>query len=193
MTRKTVAFVILAVLTLGLVLGFWIGWKVYDHKKEGSGAYSGPSAHADGSVTLERKPDSTTVLGTAIPRGDKPVKIIKIRVRDTVRVVIHVRDTDIVCPPCDEIPLDLTISTGKDGDHVTAKAPAGVLITGTDIPITAAEPPRPHKWRVGLAVEPFHRQGGATVMRDAGPFFFGATGLYGASGGAGVISVGINF
>lgn len=193
MTIRTAVAISLAVLVFGLCLGFLAGWKVYNHAQDGSGTYVGPTAHKDGSVTLERKPDSTTSPGTMIPKGDKAVKIIKLRVRDTVRVVIHVRDTDVVCPPCDEIPLDFTISTGKDGDHVTAKAPAGVLISGTDIPITAAEPPRPHRWRVGLAVEPFRRQGGATVLRDVGPFFFGATGLYGASGGTGVVSVGINF
>jgi len=193
LTGKTTVYVGLIAVIIGLIGGFTLGWRVYDHPQASSGGYSGPAAHKDGSVTLERKPDSLTAPVTALPDGDRAVRVIKLRVRDTVRVVIHVRDTEVVCPPCDEIPLDLTISTGKDGDHVTAKGPAGVLITGTDIPITAGAPSKPRPWRAGVALDPFGRRGGAVALRDIGPFFLGAAGIYGVSGGVGVVFAGVKF
>ena len=192
MTTKNTVYIGLIAVIIGLIGGFALGWRVYDRHETASAAYSAPVAHKDGSVTLERKPDSLTAPATAIPQGDRAVRIIKIRVRDTVRVVIHVRDTDVVCPPCDEIPLDFTISTGKDGDHVTAKAPAGVLVTGTDIPISG-QIVRPHPWRVGAALDPFGRRGGAVVLRDIGPFFLGASAVVGVGGGSGVVMAGVRF
>jgi hypothetical protein len=190
-TRNAVTAILIAVFA-GLISGYCIGWKVYDRAPASAEGYSAPSTNKDGSITLERKPDSLKAPETAIPAGDKPVRMIKIRVRDTVRVVIHVRDTDVVCPPCDEIPLDFTISTGNDGDHVTARGPDGVVITGTDIPITG-KMVKPHPWRVGAALDPFNRRGGVVVCRDIGPLFIGAAGVYGIGGGGGLVMAGVRF
>ena len=192
MTTKNMLILAGISIVIGLILGYCLAWQVYGKDTAVIGGYSAPAAHTDGSVTLERKPDSLKSAPTAIPAGDRPVRVIKLRVRDTVRVVIHVRDTEVVCPPCDEIPLDLTLSTGSDGDHVTARGPAGVLVTGTDIPITG-KMVKPHPWRVGAALDPFERRGGVVALRDIGPLFLGAAGVYGIGGGSGVLMAGVRF
>jgi hypothetical protein len=193
MTRQAVVYIGLIALVVGLLGGFAIGWRVYDQPAPSAAHYAPPAAHNDGSITLEQKPDSVKTPLTAIPKGDRATRIVRLTVRDTVRTVICVRDTVVECPPCPEIPIDLTLSAGKGGTHVTAKSGAGAVVSGTDIPLTATIE-RAHKWRVGLAGDPAGLRVGAFGMRDLGPFCVGAVATYWPEHGAGaVVMAGVRF
>lgn len=179
----------------GLAWGFYWGKEICD--RGGSTiVYAPPEKHSDGSLTLERKPDSVVTPRTAIPKGDKLDRTISVvvgsrRPPDTIAV----RDTVVVCPPCPPVRVDLSVSSGPSGSHVTASSPDGEILSGVDIPITERViSPKPRVWRIGLAGDPIGRRVGLSVHRDLGPLYAGLAGAYWPLRGTTMIAeVGINF
>lgn len=93
----------------------------------------------DGSLIIERKPDSKTATAHDIPRGWKAERV--------VRVDVQPARTD--CPVCT---VDLTLVRTPDQMlRVVASSQSGRVIGGVDVPIAPLNLDKGHPWAAGIS------------------------------------------
>jgi hypothetical protein len=159
-----------------ILIGFVIAWVLYRPKPAPPETAAPEVRHADGSLTLERKPQDAKTA-SAIPKIDLPAGAkIEREVQVTVAQGVHnaapgvsnLRGIDfgttssippslksnlnanILSPtPCPPLTVDLSLVRLKDQTHrVIASSPDGTIVGGVDIPIEAPKIPRPTRWSV---------------------------------------------
>lgn len=142
----------------------------------------------DGSVILERAPDSGARPATTIPRGAVLERVTRVVVvpenrppvpaigenvsRGTSGELSTRRDSsgkpeEAVPCECHPVALELSLIRLQDGSRrVIAQATGGTIVGGVDIPVEAALPPKVLPWAVGLEADLLARGIGLAVDRD---------------------------
>lgn len=117
----------------------------------------------DGSEILARKPKADAKPAHKVPRGAAVERIEQVTVQGP-----GLKMPGGEVKPCPPVTVDMTIVREVDGaKRVIASSPDGQIISGIDIPVeTAAPPPEPPKWAVGLSFDPFHQTPGVWLERD---------------------------
>ena len=155
-----------AVLTLGILFGLQIGWKLW-HTKPTVEAYAPGQRQGDGSLVLERKPMPGAKPVQPIPAGAKVERIVQVVVERTrgardaemppISGSAPVADAPllnypqpmnpIMCPP---VRVDLTLIRMPDQSRrVIASSPDGRVTGGVDIPVENEATPKELKWASG--------------------------------------------
>lgn len=125
-----------------------------------------PEQHqADGSLVLERRPDPAAKPKQQIPRKAKVERVTQV----TVQPDASAPSAGKPCPP---VTVDLTLIREPDGmRRVLASSPDGEVVGGIDVPVeTAAPPPEPKRWAVGLSWSPVDSTAGLWIERDVPVF-----------------------
>jgi hypothetical protein len=118
----------------------------------------------DGSVIVERKPDATAKPRQRVPKGATVERIERVVVQGETPSEIRAC-TSVKCPP---VTVDLSLVRISDNTkRVLASSPDGQIVSAIDIPVeTAAPPPEPPKWAVGMSLDPIRQTPGVWIERD---------------------------
>lgn len=125
-------------------------------------SYKPAAQQADGSLLVERKPDSAARPRSQIPKGTAPARNIEVVAQSGA-------------PDCPPVTVDLALVREHDGgQRVVASSPDGRILRAVDVPIDTAAPPDIQRWAAGISYDPLNRTGGAWLDRDIGRVRLGA-------------------
>jgi len=174
--RKSLAWVLVAVLMLGLVgVGVWIGHVISRPDLEAvvpAAAQSQP----DGSVIAGRAPVAHPPAAPhAIPRGAVEERRVSVTVKPRLKLPASPAPGAVVVSP-DPVRVDLSLVRMEGGRRVIASSPDGDVVGALDVPIEAAALPTSRPWAAGLSCDPARCQQtpGAWIDRDMGRVRLGA-------------------
>lgn len=119
---------------------------------------------ADGSTVVERKPDAKAKPKHQTPKGSKVERTGSVTVTPPTPPEIAAC-TSVKCPP---VTIDTSLVRLPDGSkRVIVSSPDGQINRAVDIPVeTAAPPPEPPKWAVGMSLDPIRQTPGVWIERD---------------------------
>ena len=166
----------IALFLAGLGSGLTIGWKTWQPRlKPAEITEKSQVMLKDSSKMLAR----TTILPEnvdsfpkiATPSGYLTEKKVFITIHDSMRYrpdTIHVRDTEVICPPCPAPKVTLLLVKGPDGRRVIAKASDGFDLQGIDIPNNSAtaQSVKIPAWAIGVTYQPFPNIAGIRLSHD---------------------------
>ena len=150
---------------------------------------------ADGSTVLERAPDAQAKPAQQVPKGAKVERVVKIKVQGG-GTGLKLPDAGKACPP---VTVDLSLVRMPDSTRrVVASSPDGEILSGLDVPVeSAAPPPAPKRWAVGVSLNPVRQTVGVWIDRDLARVRVGAeinqTRDFGLSGVEARVKVGMTF
>lgn len=170
---------------IGLVLGLTAGWRLYRPGPPVVEQHAAAARQKDGSLVVERAP-ATSASGAvphALPAGSVEERRIRVEVRPhwtpspvgESPALSRIPGALPPAPICPAVRVDLSLARLPDGTRrVVASSPDGEVVGGLDVPIGPSRPePRAHPWAAGGSYEVVHRDYGAWVERDFGPFRLG--------------------
>lgn len=179
-----------AAVIIATLIGAWYWFGPKPPKPE---TYAPEILHADGSRTLERKPDANAKPRHEVPKGATVERIIHLEVKpnalpeatkgadgETKQAGPETPATNDKTPvPCPPVQVDLTLLKNKDESHsVIAYSPNGEIMGGVDVPVTPQAALRePPKWAAGVMYGLVEKRYGAFLDRDIGPFRLGAAAI----------------
>jgi hypothetical protein len=115
----------------------------------------------DGSLVLERMPDSKAKPENAIPEGGKAVRVVHGEIKP--------KEPD--CPICT---FDLTLVRMPDNtSRVVLSSQTGTILGGLDVPVATLKIDKDHPWAAGISRGTGFESWGAWLDRDFGPVRFG--------------------
>lgn len=161
MRREAIVLLIIAVVLVGF--GFGAAWWMF--KPVPVIETTNPAeTQPDGSTVIERKPDAKAKPKQQTPKGAKVERVIEIVAQGVTPPEIAAC-TSVRCPP---VKVDLSLVRLPDNTkRVLASSPDGQIVGAVDIPVeTAAPPPEPPKWAVGISIDPLKQTPGVWVHRD---------------------------
>jgi hypothetical protein len=153
----------IATLVVALLVGAGAGWW-----------FSRPAAivetakpaetQKDGSKIAEVAPDAKAKPKHMTPKGAKVERIGQVVAQGETPPEIAAC-TATRCPP---VTIDTSLVRLPDGSRrVIVSSPDGQVLKGVDIPVeTAAPPPEPPKWAMGISIDPIRQTPGIWVERD---------------------------
>lgn len=199
--KKYWAYILAALVIVALTLtAAWDMWKPAQAVPE---TPKPAAVQKDGSIILERAPDTKAKAPMTLPKGSTLERLAHITVQyktpfkaiagsvDTTETITekppnleiaqnlkqdHIADPGklIECPP---VTLDLALVRMPDETRrVIASSHDGAILDALDIPVDDAKPsPVPNVWSIGVVANPFKQTLGGYVDRDFGWLRTGAT------------------
>lgn len=158
MSGRAIALVALLAGGACLATGYWLG--------RPAPVIETPAAEVvqdDGSRIVERAPNKDVKPKQKVPKGAKVERVMTVEVQGAgLKMADGKYET---CPP---VTVDLSLVRERDGmKRVLASSPNGEIVKAIDIPVeTAAPPPEPNLWAVGLSWSPTHQTPGVWIERD---------------------------
>lgn len=176
-----------ALFVAGAVVGLGLGWKLYRPKPPKVEAYAPEARQKDGSLILERKPQTldqakAVVKLPLIPKGGKVERLVKVTVQPSASPSLPAIPTpgsgvsSTAKPVCPPVTVDLALVRMPDHtQRVIASSPDGTVLSGSlDIPVVPDRPsPKPLLWAAGGLWNPADRTYGAYLRRAMGPLEVG--------------------
>lgn len=160
-------------LTIGVVIGLALGWKIYRPKKTQE-AYAPPIVQKDGSIVIEKNPNAKLEPKQIIPKGAVVERVIHVEIEPLPMLIPGSNGTDLpaqpLSSPCSEVTLDMTIVRMENGRRVIVSSPNGRILKAIDVPYDSRIV-KDLKWSAGAIVG--YKSIGAYVERDIGPFRLG--------------------
>lgn len=158
MSRASLAVAGVVVVS-ALAIGYWLGRPAPVVETPAPAI-----TQADGSIALPRAPDAKAKPKHMTPRGAKVERVGQITAQGETPPEIAAC-TSAKCPP---VTIDTSLVRMDDGSkRVIVSSPDGQILAGVDIPVeTAAPPPEPPKWAVGLSLDPIRQTPGIWIERD---------------------------
>lgn len=185
---------LLVVGAVGLVLGLGAGWKLWRVNQVTPETYAREQRQSDGSLILEKKPQSDAKPAQEIPKGGAIERVIQVSIKpkplDPIPMISSPMDAPGILMPGSAQPVnapirvDLTLVRMPDGTRrVLASSPDGEIVGGVDIPVESATSQKPLRWTASIlrTWEPTTgKQGwGGQLQRNMGPFVVGVGGFQG--------------
>lgn len=178
-----------AVAAAGALAGILVAWALWRPRPTPRETYAPAQRQADGSLVLERKPQTEAQARAAVPvpaapKGGKLERVVEVVVQPHPPTPSPTEGPATPTPggallPCPPLRVDLALFKMPDQSRrVAALSPDGTVVGGLDLPVEAPEPQaRPLRWAAGGiygVTSGGGRSIGAFLHRDAGPFRIGA-------------------
>jgi hypothetical protein len=191
-------------LVVGLMSGITLEYAILKPKPTKTEPTASAVRQSDGSLELERNPNSTPVVPHVLPKGSTLEREVQVMIK-LGRVTPPTTQSDSspkgIAPeaaPCPDVHMDLSLVRMPDStERVIVSSPDGDVVGGLDMPVDIARQARDLKWTVGGTWNPAGKTIGFFVDRDLGPFRVGAEvfqvrGMQGITW-AGQIKAGVRF
>lgn len=147
-------------LILGMFLGAAVaGWWYAPGEKVETPAVA--ERQPDGSLVLERQPDTKPRNTAVVPKGGKVVREIR----------VDVQPARADCPAC-SVELSL-VRMRDDSMRAVAWSPSGEVLGGIDVPIVPLRLDRDLVWAAGISRGTGEESWGGWLDRDFGPVRIG--------------------
>ena len=150
-------------LLIALAAGAFGGWYFFAPVPVVETAKPG-FVQADGSQGLTVAPDAKAKPKHQTPKGAKVERVGQIVAQGATPPEIAA----CTATPCPSVTIDTSLVRLPDGSRrVIVSSPDGQVLDGVDIPVeSAAPPPEPPKWAVGISIDPIRQTPGIWAERD---------------------------
>lgn len=172
-------------LAAGIATGLSIGWGLWSPKPAPPAErWEPPIRQEDGSLILERRPQSSARPAQQLPKGATLERAVQVTIAPHPKPPATpgpAQPEEAGLPPVmppDPVRVDLSLVRMEDRTRrVIASSPDGTVVGGVDIPIEPATVAKVPRWAAGavFGTTAFgDKATGAFLDRDAGPFRIGA-------------------
>ncbi len=183
-----------------LLLGLLAGWFLW-HPVSKPETSAPEQPLNSGGIIVRREPEAPIpkpVKRAAKEAGGKLERSVSVTVQPEMGTVQpHVGSADAnQGEPCTCNPVTVGLGLVRMPDRtrrVVATAQGGEILSAIDIPIDPAPYAKSLKWAAGATYDPLHREFGAFVDRDLGPFRLGLELQQRDGGLAAVVRAGVRF